>query len=100
MRHTLVAGATQAQLDNPAKNFPADIVASNSLADLAARIRAEHEKVVLALKRGVERAIAAGDLLIEAKALLKHGQWLPWLRDDVGIPARTATRYMELARHA
>ena len=36
---------------------------SNSLADLAARIRAEHEAVGHALKRGLEHAIAAGTLL-------------------------------------
>jgi len=39
MTHTFVAGEAQARLDDPPKNFPADIPASNSLADLAARIR-------------------------------------------------------------
>jgi hypothetical protein len=50
---------------------------SNSLADLAARIRNYHEATVAALKSSVEFAMNAGDLLIEAKAQLKHGQWLP-----------------------
>jgi hypothetical protein len=54
---------------------------SNSLTDLAARIRAEHEATAASLKRGAEHAMAAGKLLIEAKAQLKHGEWLPWLRD-------------------
>ena len=52
---------------------------SNSLADLAARIKAEHEATAIAMRRGVEHAMAAGDLLLEAKAQLKHGEWLPWL---------------------
>jgi hypothetical protein len=54
-----------------------DLSQSNSLADLAARIRAEHEAATLAIKRGLAHSIAAGKLLNEAKALLKHGQWLP-----------------------
>ena len=40
-----------------------DIAASNSLADLAARIRAEHEAAAAFLGSGLERAINAGGLL-------------------------------------
>jgi hypothetical protein len=72
---------------------------SNSLTDLAARIKTEHEIVEKHLRKGVERAVEAGKLLIEAKAQLKHGQWLPWLRDHCGIPDRTARHYMRLAKH-
>jgi Protein of unknown function (DUF3102) len=43
-------------------------------------------------------AIQAGSKLIEAKALLPHGEWLPWLRDHVGISDRRASDYMRLAR--
>ena len=71
---------------------------SNSLADLAHRIKAEHEAVGRALKRGLEHAIAAGELLIEAKSQLKHGQWLPWL-DSCGVSERMAQRYIRLARN-
>lgn len=42
--------------------------------------------------------MAAGDLLIEAKAMLRHGEWLPWLRDHCAISARTAQLYMRLAK--
>jgi hypothetical protein len=52
-----------------------DLARSNSLTDLAARIRIEHEATAAALQRRVMHAMAAGDLLIEAKAQLKHGQW-------------------------
>ena len=71
---------------------------SNSLADLAARIRAEHEATAISLRRGLSHAIAAGELLIEAKTLLKHGQWLPWLRDHCVMSERTAQLYMRCAR--
>jgi hypothetical protein len=71
---------------------------SNSLADLAARIKTEHEAASGAITASVAHAIAAGDLLLEAKPQLPHGQWLPWLRNHCGTPARTAQTYMELAR--
>ena len=73
--------------------------AVRSLADLAARIKAEHEATGLAVKRGLEHSIAAGNLLIEAKKQLAHGAWLPWLRDCCQVPERTARHYMRLARH-
>ena len=72
---------------------------SNSLADLAARIRIEHEAAAAALKDGAQHAMAAGDLLLEAKSLLKHGEWLPWLQAHFNISERTARLYMRLARH-
>jgi Protein of unknown function (DUF3102) len=75
---------------------------SNYLAHLAGRIQAEHEAALLSMKRGLQHAIAAGKLLIEAKAQVKHGQWLPWLREHcpASLPERTASLYMRLARHA
>ncbi len=72
---------------------------SNSLVDLAHRINAEHTEIGRALKAGIEHAIVAGELLIEAKRQLKHGQWLPWLREHCQISERTASLYMRLARH-
>jgi hypothetical protein len=80
---------------------PSDVAvaASNSLADLAARIRAEHESISTALKDSVRHAISAGELLIEAKAQLGHGQWLPWLKDHCEIADRTARLYMRVAKN-
>jgi hypothetical protein len=72
---------------------------SNSLTDLAARIKAEHTAIHGLLSDSVERAMAAGDLLIEAKGQLKHGQWLPWLRDHCEISERTAQLYMRCAKN-
>jgi predicted transcriptional regulator len=69
------------------------------LETLAARIQQEHEATVAAIRSGVEHAIAAGKLLLEAKAQLKRGRWLPWLKDHCKVPARTAQLYMWLAEH-
>jgi hypothetical protein len=75
-----------------------EITRSNSLVDLAHRIRAEHEAATAALKSGMQHGITAGSLLIEAKRQLQHGQWLPWLADHCAISERTAQAYMQVAR--
>ncbi|MFK4725850.1 hypothetical protein ABIE89_006950 [Bradyrhizobium niftali] len=72
---------------------------SNSLADLAARIRVEHEATSDALRSSAEHGMAAGDLLVEAKAKVPHGQWLPWLKDNCAMSERTAQLYMRLAKN-
>jgi hypothetical protein len=72
---------------------------SNRLPELAARIKVEHGATATALKSGVEHAMAAGDLLLEAKALVKHGHWLPWLVEHCSISERTAQLYMRTAKH-
>src|SRR4029077_15336972 len=77
----------------------ADIARSNSLVDLAAKVKAEHTAVDAALKESVAHAIKAGELLIEAKALLKHGQWLPWLAEHCSISDRSAQLYMRIAKN-
>jgi len=82
----------------PATETPPDLARSNSLVDLAACIRQEHEASASALKCGLEHAIKAGRLLIEAKEQLKHGRWLPWLKEHCEVPERTAQAYMRVAR--
>jgi hypothetical protein len=75
------------------------LAASNSLADLAFRIQQEHNAVAGALKSSLAHAMAAGDLLLQAKAKLTHGQWLPWLREHCHVSERMAQRYIRLARN-
>ena len=79
--------------------FADPLVGSNSLADLAARIRLEHYAAAEKLTEALRHAMTAGELLIEAKALVQHGQWLPWLADHVAISERTAQLYMRLAKN-
>jgi hypothetical protein len=70
-----------------------------TLADLAKRIKSCHEATTTALKSSVEHAIAAGDLLLEAKKQVnQHGAWLPWLSEHCAMPERTAQLYMRLAK--
>ena len=54
---------------------------------------------ILEAKRvGGEAIITIGQRLIEAKALLSHGEWLPWLNEKVEFSESTAQRFMRLAR--
>lgn len=41
--------------------------------------------------------IEIGRLLIEAKKQLKHGEWLPWLKEKVDFSERTAQNFMKCA---
>jgi hypothetical protein len=70
----------------------------NRLAMLAAEVTAAHAGVLDAAKTAAERAIDAGRALLEAKELLKHGQWLPWLDEHCHLPERTAQLYMKIAK--
>jgi Protein of unknown function (DUF3102) len=60
------------------------------LARLATEIRAS-------VTTSTAAAIEAGHKLIEAKTLLPHGEWLPWLRDRVEMSERVAQYHMQLA---
>ena len=54
---------------------------------------------ILTLKQNAGDAIIGiGQRLMEAKALLPHGSWLPWLEDRVELSERTARNFMRLAR--
>lgn len=52
--------------------------------------------VKLNMQDMVNRAIALGLDLIEAKEACGHGRWLPWLK-SVGISSSTAANYMRIA---
>jgi hypothetical protein len=67
--------------------------------DLAARIEAEHAAVGVALQGALAHAIAAGELLIEAKERFgQYGEWSHWLMSNCSVSARSARVYMALAR--
>jgi Protein of unknown function (DUF3102) len=72
---------------------------SNRLPVLAATISEHIDAANAATRRGLEHAIAAGLLLIEAKELVAHGEWLTWLQANCRLSERQARTYMRLARH-
>jgi hypothetical protein len=66
---------------------------------LAQEVREEHAAIEAIWRNALERAIAVGEKLIEAKSLVRHGEWGPWL-ESAGLPHRTASTYMRLARES
>jgi hypothetical protein len=83
--------------DSLARN--SDLALSNSLTDLAHRINETHHLAMRHADEAVAQAIACGKMLLEAKSTVPHGQWLPWLRQNVTFGERSAQGYMRLARH-
>ena len=54
---------------------------------------------VLDLKKTAgESILGIGHRLLEAKSVLKHGEWLPWLSERVDLSERAAQKFMRLAR--
>src|SRR5262245_27871214 len=77
----------------------APAIGSNRLPVLAASINDHLGAAEAATRRGLEHAIAAGLLLVEAKELVDHGLWLTWLQENCQIGQRQAQTYMRLARN-
>jgi Protein of unknown function (DUF3102) len=65
---------------------------------LAKAVREHLQASANAAQNFLEHTLDAGDALIRAKAQVKHGEWLPWLK-LCDLSADKAERYMQLARH-
>lgn len=55
-------------------------------------------EILDAKRAGGEAILTIGRCLIEAKDMLPHGEWLPWLNERVEFSERTARNFMRLAR--
>jgi hypothetical protein len=61
-------------------------------------IREHHTTVIQHMTEAALHACQAGDLLLQMKAQLKHGQWEPWVKRYCPfLSIRTAQEYMRLA---
>lgn len=77
-----------------------------AMLDLGAVLAAEQPRdietitgEILEAKRvGGEAILTIGRCLIEAKEVLPHGEWLPWLNEKAEFSERTARNFMRLAR--
>ena len=61
-------------------------------------IEAITQEILDAKRRGGEAILTIGRCLTEAKQTLPHGEWLPWLTEQVEFSPRTAQNFMRLAR--
>lgn len=67
-------------------------------ATVADAINREHDLAVRHASDAIEHARRAGELLLQAKSALRHGEWLPWLEANVRVSARQAQRYLAVAQ--
>ena len=63
-----------------------------------APVLAEHAEAIRVIGKRVKAdIIEIGRRLIECKAVLRHGEWLPWLEREFGWTDETARRFMQVA---
>jgi phage N-6-adenine-methyltransferase len=70
------------------------VAVAQALPDLAQAIEAAHQA---AYRAALPHAIRCGELLLEAKAQVAHGQWLPWIEANLTLRPRQCQGYMRLA---
>ena len=73
------------------------VAPGTNFAEIAIALNKEHVAVGTAINAGLDHARRAGQLLIEAKARLSHGKWLPWLHANFAGSRRTAQVYIRIA---
>jgi hypothetical protein len=78
--------AIDALATNP--RIPSDLDAT------ASEINAHHVAAGKNADAAICHARAAGRLLLDVKAALPHGQFIPWCRENLKVSARQAQRYM------
>ena len=78
-----------------------DLVATASLTRPSANdILREHEAATASLTDALKHALKAGELLLEVRSTLKHGQWTAWLQEHVpAISLSTVRIYVRLATY-
>ena len=77
---------------------PAEKSVSPAPVERTRDIEAITSEILDAKRAGGEAILTIGRGLIEAKALLSHGEWLPWLEERVEFSEKAAQRFMKLAR--
>ncbi len=67
---------------------------------LAHEINTEHGHVETHKRNTIKHAIRCGELLLEMKQRVGHGNWLAWVEKHFEASERTARNYMEIAKSA
>ena len=69
-----------------------------SLDALASQANENHQLAEATAGSALEYARRSGAALVEAKALVPYGEWMPWLELNFRATYRTAYRYIKLAK--
>jgi hypothetical protein len=67
-----------------------------SLDALASQANENHQLAEATAGSALEYARRSGAALVEAKAMVKHGEWIPWVESNFRGNRFTAARYMRL----
>jgi hypothetical protein len=68
--------------------------------EIAREINTEHGHVEAHKRNTIQHAIRCGELLLEMKRRVGHGNWLVWVGEHFEASERTARNYMEIAKSA
>ncbi|TGK12817.1 DUF3102 domain-containing protein [Leptospira stimsonii] len=55
-----------------------------------------HQSILTSGKNMIKFAIEAGELLVKKKGELKHGEFTPWIEENLSFKVRTAQRYVKI----
>jgi hypothetical protein len=61
--------------------------------DSLMEIRQLHQEICSLAMTALDKAIRIGELLLQEKAKLKHGEWLPWIKENLPFSHNTVNRY-------
>jgi hypothetical protein len=86
-----------AGLQGDQANAPRGAASFCSTSGLAAEINREHKLACAHAGVAIEHARLAGALLLQVKDALPHGQFLPWIEENIAVTPRQAQRYMAAA---
>ena len=58
-----------------------------------------HNEIMDSLKSSLDKGINIGRILKEIYPTIPHGQWLPWIKENLPFSDQTARNYMKLHDH-
>jgi len=68
--------------------------------NIVLEINREHQLFLDSVNNSLQHAIRCGELLIQQKKQLSHGEWLPWVMINCDFSKDKAERYMRIANSA
>lgn len=82
--------------DKPSKAISKNAPARNEVIknQAAQEINRLYWEIVSAAETSLEKAIRIGEILSEQKANLKHGEWLPWIENNLPFTRAMASNYI------
>lgn len=85
---------TPVQMHKPHLSRELATTTPQTLEQYADAINREYDLAERSVRTAVEHAMACGQLLLDAKLKVEHGQWIPWLEKHFHGSVRTAQNYM------